>query len=76
MSEIRYEAFQIVSVDGTHMLGKTVDGKIREFEISISRDLVTNELVFTPVRHFVDPESLPWFPGSEPWEASEMLGNG
>jgi len=71
MSERRYEAFEIINIDGTHLQGKTVDGKVREFSIEIVRDLVTNELDLVPYRHFIDGDSISWFPGSEPWTEEE-----
>lgn len=57
------------------MKGNTVDGKTREFAIAVSRDVITNELRFDPVRHYTDTESTPAFEGTEPWQPEEMREN-
>lgn len=72
---LRFESFVIVNQDGNHFQGRTVDGKVREFELCFNRDLATNELSVGVIRHHHDEDGLPWFPGSEPWTADETRGD-
>lgn len=76
---VEYEAFFTKKVKVTdaqiQIQGSTVDGKLREFELSFARNLVTNRIMLQPVRHYGDPESAPWFEDSEPWTEDEMRGD-
>jgi hypothetical protein len=65
----RFKTFDVVNVDGFHLQGKTQEGEIREFGLQVVMDKITGEMALVPYRHFVDPESLPWFPGSVAWDS-------
>lgn len=73
---LRFENYEIVNQEGTHLqLREMLTGKVREAELTVVRDTATNKLSVGVVRHFTDPESLPWFPGSDPWTEDERRGD-
>ena len=71
----RYESFLIseVKMDGK-MVGRTSDGKQREFALVVDRDTATNELSLGVARHFTDPNSVAISADSEPWTEDERRG--
>lgn len=45
--------------------------RVREAELCVNLDNLTGEITVGAFRHYGDPESEPWFEGSEPWTADE-----
>lgn len=72
----RYEAFSILEMEDAFAVGKTLEGKVREFSFVVHRDRATNKLTLDVVPHYTDPESSPAFPvhKPEPWTEEERLG--
>ena len=72
----RFESFIIREIDPDHgsMVGGTVDGKIREFQLVVNRCLATNELTVDVGRHFTTEGSIPHWPESGMWTEEEMRG--
>jgi len=73
----RFESYEIQDLivrDGAvELLGKTAEGKVREFFLVVHRDRVTNTLQLDVGRHFISGEGQGTWPDvSDPWQPSEM----
>ena len=67
-----FHSFAIVEInDKGQMVGTDVLGQRREFTLTVNIDNETDEPTVGVARHYVDPQSVPAFENTTPWEPAK-----